>query len=147
MAPNTIPGIFIGYYEDIDGLSKDYVVISFAFLGDAKSYPNERNSWRLTPQRVGRIYFNSQREPQFPLKPAYDVRRESILIPEQATGRDVSVWVGDPTLFDCAKDVPPVEPTAPRGGFRRSRGHRRARATTNWGRVVPKDSPRISSQH
>ena len=80
MAPNTIPRISIGYYEDINGLSKDYVVISLAFLGDAKGYPNDRTSWRLTPQRVGRLYFNTQREPQFPLKPAYDVRRESILI-------------------------------------------------------------------
>ena len=43
------------------------------------------------------------------------MRRESILIQEPATGRDVSVWGGDPTLFDCPKDVPPVEPTAPRG--------------------------------
>ena len=48
IAPNTIPGTFIGYYEDIHGLSKDYVVISFAFLGDAKAYPNDRTSWRVT---------------------------------------------------------------------------------------------------
>ena len=41
MAPNTIPGICIGYDEDINGLSKDYVVISLALLGDAKSYPND----------------------------------------------------------------------------------------------------------
>ena len=47
MAPNTIPGICIGYYEDISRLSKDYVVISLALLGDAKSYPNDRNSWRF----------------------------------------------------------------------------------------------------
>ena len=43
------------------------------------------------------------------------MRRASILIQEPATGRDVSVWGGDPTLVDYPKDVPPVEPTAPRG--------------------------------
>ena len=43
MAPNTIPGIFICYYEDINGLSKNYVVISLALLGDAKAYPKDRN--------------------------------------------------------------------------------------------------------
>ena len=137
MAPNTIPGLFIGYYEDINGLSKDYVVISLALLGDAKSYPNVRNSWRLAPQRVGRLYLNTQREPQFPLKSAYDVGRESIMIQEPATGRDVSVWGGDPTLSDCPKDTPLVETMAPRGGFRRSREHRRARATTNWAEFSP----------
>ena len=130
IAPNTIPGIFIGYYEDINGLSKDYVVISLALLGDVKAYPNDRTSWRLTPQRVGTFDFNTQREPQIPFKPAYDVRRESILIQEPATGRDISVWGGEPTLFDCPKDTPLVE-----------------LPTTNWGRVLPRYSHIISKQH
>ena len=51
--------------EDINGLSKDYVVISLALFCDAKAYPNDKTSWRLTPQRVGRTDFNTQREPPF----------------------------------------------------------------------------------
>ena len=78
MSHKTVPGIFIGYHEDIHGITKDYIVISFSYLYDAKNQPNDRDSWRLTPKRVGRIYFR-QDQIRFPFKAAYDVRRESIL--------------------------------------------------------------------
>ena len=91
------------------------MVISLALLGDAKAYPNDRTSWRLTPQRVGIIYFNTQRETQSPVKPAYDVRRESILVTEPATGRDVSFLGGEPSLLDSPEDASLVDTTAPQG--------------------------------
>ena len=69
----------------------------------------------MTPQRVARLSFNTQREPRFPLKPAYDVRRESTLVQEPGTGRDILVWGGEPPLFDCPKDTPLVETKAPQG--------------------------------
>ena len=43
-APNTNPGIVMCYYEDNNGLSNDYVVISLALLGDANAYPNDWTS-------------------------------------------------------------------------------------------------------
>ena len=108
MAPKTIPGIFIGYYENVHGMTKDYIVISLALLHKAKCYRNDPLSWRLTPQRVGRVIFNNTMTPQFPLKPGYDARRESIL--QQEFG-------GEPTRFNNADhidvEVPP--PSAPQG--------------------------------
>ena len=78
MFPKTVPGIFIGYHEDIHGITNDYIVISLSYLYDAKMQPNDRDSWRLTLQRVGRNYFR-QDQIRFPLKAAYDVRCESML--------------------------------------------------------------------
>ena len=78
MAPKTIPGIFIGYYENVHGMTKDYIVISLALLHEAKCYLNDPLSWRLTLQIVGRVIFNATMTPQFPVKPGYDARRESI---------------------------------------------------------------------
>ena len=68
MAPKTIPGIFIGYYENVRGKTKDYIVISLTLLHEAKCYPNDPRSWRLTPQRVGRFILNATMTPQFPFK-------------------------------------------------------------------------------
>ena len=65
IAPKTIPGIFIGYSENVHGMTEDYIVISLALLHEAKSYPNDPLSWRLTPQRVGRILFYSNMIPLF----------------------------------------------------------------------------------
>ena len=79
MDVKTIPGIFLGYYEDSHGMTDDYVVISNSYLLDAKVSPNDRESWRLTPQRVGRVIFDKSKPPEFALKQVFDVRRESIL--------------------------------------------------------------------
>jgi hypothetical protein len=94
MSPKTVPGIFIGYYENSHSITKDYIVISLAYLYDAKMQPNDRDSWRLTPQRVGRIFFR-QDQIRFPLKAAYDVRRESILQCDVPSGPLPSVLWGN----------------------------------------------------
>ena len=78
MVLKTIPGIFFGYYQNVHGMTKDYIVISLALLHEAECYPNDPLSWRLTPQRVGRVIFNSIMTPQFPPKPGYDARGQSI---------------------------------------------------------------------
>ena len=79
MPPKTNPGIFIVYYENVHGVTKDYIVISLSLLHEVKAYPDYSFPRRLTPQRVGRVILNSTMTPQFPLKPGYDARRESIL--------------------------------------------------------------------
>ena len=43
------------------------------------------------------------------------MRRDSRLVTEPATGREVSVWDGEPSLLESPEDVPLVDTTAPRG--------------------------------
>ena len=85
MAPRTVPGIFVGYYEGVRGLTQDYMVIPLSDLGDAKHDPNDLSNWRATPTRTGRVIFDKL-NPQFPMKSAYDVSRESILRRDSAAG-------------------------------------------------------------
>ena len=113
MSPKTVPGIFIGYYENSHSITKDYIVISLAYLYDAKMQPNDRDSWRLTPQRVGRIFFR-QDQIRFPLKAAYDVRRESILQCDVPSGPLPSVLWGE-SPENLGDSVLPGEPSSSRG--------------------------------
>ena len=77
---------FIGYYESTQGLTSDYIVIPFTQLVEAKTLPNERASWRVTPQRTNRVLFDRER-PLFPLKASYDAQRESILRFDHVSGK------------------------------------------------------------
>ena len=77
--------------------------------------PNDRDSWRLTPQRVGRIYFR-QDQIRFPLKAAYDVRRESILQCDVPSRPLPSVLWGE-SPENLEDSVPPGEPSSSRGEF------------------------------
>ena len=40
-APKTIPVILIEYYENVHGMTKDYIVISLVLLHEAKCSPND----------------------------------------------------------------------------------------------------------
>ena len=77
------------------GMTKDYIVTSLALLHEAKCYPNDLLSSRLTPQSVGRVIFNTTTTPRFPLTPGYDVRREFILQLTLSTGRSDAVFGGN----------------------------------------------------
>ena len=92
-------------------------------LHDAKKYPNDPTSWKLTPQRVGRVYFNTL-APEFPLKPAYDVRRESILTLDPSTGREEQIWGGEIPVMEFPPEPGLTSPTT-------SRGDSTARASTD----------------
>ena len=98
-------------------MTKDYIVISLALLHEAKRYPNDPLSWRLTPQRVGRVMFNATMTPQFHLKPGYDARRESIVQQDLFTGLSDAVFGGEPIRFANNEHahVEAPEPSAPRG--------------------------------
>ena len=111
MAPRTHPGFFIGYYENSRGLTSDYVVIPLTQLVNAQSFPNDPSSWRLTPQRPGRVIFN-RNTPMFPLKASYDVRRESILEIDMTTGKPQAPLGAPVPLLDNEGNMPPAAPNA-----------------------------------
>ena len=103
MGPRTVPGIFIGYYENSQGLTSDYCVIPLSLLADAKANPMDFDSWRITPERSGRVLFDKA-NPRFPLKPAYDYLRESILRFDPVSGFREAIPGSEVPLFDAPAD-------------------------------------------
>ena len=116
--------------------SPQTVVIPLHMLAEAKTRPNERESWRMTPKRTGRVIFDAA-NPRFPLKPAYDLRRESILKQDLLLGNHYVQWGEAPTVLD-AGSAPPLVPEALPGP---ARGGKPASSST--GPLIPPISAEV----
>ena len=78
-------------------------MIPLSLLADAKANPMEFDSWRITPERSGRVLFDKA-NPRFPLKPAYDYLRESILRFDPVSGFRKAVTGSEVPIFDAPAD-------------------------------------------
>lgn len=89
-------------------------------MAAAKSRPNDHDSRLLTPQLTNRCVFVRQNKARIPPRPAYDLRRESIVKLYFLLGRDVVRWGEPPTLLGSAGLLPSlteVEPVSVRGDY------------------------------
>ena len=96
-------------------MNKDYSAITLSQLGGAKHDLHDVNAWRITPQRTGRVIFD-RTNPRFPLKPAYDVLRESILRYDAQLGRHYAPQGTEVDLFDVLLQGSPRGDSKPDNG-------------------------------
>ena len=119
-------------------------MISLLTLQDAKEYPNDAASRRLMQQRVGRAYFNTK-SPEFLFKPAYDVRRESILTTNIVTGRPETVPAADVPLLNPSS-MTSADPTT-RGDSSAARGNKGSRAPAATPEAIEEETQEFGGEY